>query len=724
MMEKKMDFLENFVRNQQDSLRSLFLGSGSRKSSLNNSPVSNSPKPIPFLSPMANSVVARCSQILQISTEQLQHRFDIEFPDTVKESSSHARSILEFCSYLTLHKLTEARNYLSDKDFRRLTFDMMIAWEDPVAESELSKETTFCTNQEVEDEDGRSLFYSDSTNMAIQVDSEKTVGQGAFTRIASACPVIADVITVHNLFDALTISSNQRLHFLIYDKYLNSIDRVIKAVKSCNGPSSTSNLQLAEGETILEIDGTIPTQPVLQHIGMAAWPGRLTLTNVAIYFESGVGLYDKAVRYDLATDLKQVLKADLTGPLGARIFDKAVMYKAMTVTEPIYLEFPEFNGHQRRDYWLDLCLEILRAHIFIRKYNLKETQQSEAMARATLGILRCRAVREAFRVFSSDYKTLLAFNLAECLPGGDLILETIASRLALVNCVSPKLENSGTLTANQRLIARPDSLLALIRLGLAFNSEANLGFEGIGSFKQYFIGEANPLEVAVKQSLSHTGKVEAAKATVDKVRVEGIDTNIAVMKALLFPVIGLGNWLQYLASWKEPVKSSIFLVLNSYIFFKGWINYLLAMFFVFLSLFTLWQRISSKGKSLEPFRIKSPPNRNAVEQLITLQDAIAQGEELIQAGNIVLLKIRALVFAVVPQATDTIAAMLILTALVVAFVPLKYIIMFAVLEAYTREMPLRKDSSDRWLRRVREWWVRIPAAPVTLVKHDENKKKN
>lgn len=193
------------------------------------------------------------------------------------------------------------------------------------------------------------------------------------------------------------------------------------------------------------------------------------------------------------------------------------------------MEFPEFNGHQRRDYWLDLCLEILRAHIFIRKYNLKENQQMEAMARAILGILRCRAVREAFRSFSSDYKTLLPFNLAECLPGGDLILETIASRLALVNCASPKLDESAAVAANQCLAACPVSFLALNRLGFTFN-EANVNYEGIGSLKQYFIGESNPLEVALKQSLCHTGKVEAARATVEKVRVEGIDTNVAVMK--------------------------------------------------------------------------------------------------------------------------------------------------------------------------------------------------
>lgn len=59
--------------------------------------------------------------------------------------------------------------------------------------------------------------------------------------------------------------------------------------------------------------------------------GRLTLTNYALYFEPGVGLHDKAVRYDLAMDMKQSIKPELTGPLGARLFDKAVMYKSMSM---------------------------------------------------------------------------------------------------------------------------------------------------------------------------------------------------------------------------------------------------------------------------------------------------------------------------------------------------------------------------------------------------------
>lgn len=69
---------------------------------------------------------------------------------------------------------------------------------------------------------------------------------------------------------------------------------------------------------------------------------------------------------------------------------------------------------------------------------------------------------------------------------------------------------------------------------------------------------------------------------------------------------------------------------------------------VSLALVMLWRRYFNRGKSLEAFRI-TPPNRSAVEQLLTLQDAVSQVEALIQAANIVLLKIRALLFAVVPQ---------------------------------------------------------------------------
>ena len=60
-------------------------------------------------------------------------------------------------------------------------------------------------------------------------------------------------------------------------------------------------------------------------------------------------------------------------------------------------------------------------------------------------------------------------------------------------------------------------------------------------------------------------------------------------------------------------------------------------------------RFANYGKPLEAFNITAPPYRNAVEQLLALQDAISELEALIQAGNIFLLKIRALLFAALPQ---------------------------------------------------------------------------
>lgn len=620
--------------------------------------------------------------------------------------------------------VTRRSNYLSDKEFRRLTFDMMLAWEAPgVEKKQLEKEAESCSNpEEVEDEAPWSLFYSSSTNMALQVDNEKTVGPEAFARIAPACAAVADIITVHNLFGALTSSSGYRLHFLVYDKYLRSLDKIVKAAKSALVPSG-GNLQIADGEIVLDIEGTVPTQPVLQHIGISAWPGRLTLTNYALYFESlGVGLYDKAVRYDLATDMKQVIKPELTGPLGARLFDKAVMYKSTSTADPVYLEFPEFKGNSRRDYWLDISLEILYVHRFIRRNNLKETQKSEVLARIVLGIFRYRAVREAFRFNASHYKTLLPFNLAESLPRGDFILETLSSRLVLLNADATKGDVSGSPYTKRQSKLSPVSLLALSQLGFVLEKEASFDEEAI-IVGDVCVGETNPLELAVKQSLSDTSSAEAAQATVDQVKVEGIDTNVAVMKELLFPVIEIAGRLQILASWEDPYKSTMFLVLTCYFILRGWIRYILPLLLLFAAVLMLWRRHFNQGEPMEPFRVMPPPSRNAVEQLLTLQDAISQVEALIQAGNIILLKIRAVLFAVIPQETDRVALLLVVLAAVFAFVPLRYIATLVFLEAFTREMPYRKESSDKLVRRVREWWFRIPAAPVQLIKPVDNKKK-
>ncbi|KAJ0969976.1 hypothetical protein J5N97_022853 [Dioscorea zingiberensis] len=706
---------------RQNSLKSLLYSVRGRRSS---SDGDEDPIPIPQLSPIANSVVSRCSRILVLSTKELQQCFQNELPDSVKQPATYARHLLEFCSYKALHVLTKCPDYLADKEFHRLTFDMMLAWEAPATGSESLPKGTACDNHpEVEDEDGGSRFYTNSTSMAVQVDDKKNVGLEAFTRIASACPAVADVITVQNLFmhlQALHLANNIFLYTASTSKALTSMflfpkytDWVLKSAKGLIGPSFTSSLQLADGEVILDIDGVMPTQPVPQHVGISAWPGRLTLTNHALYFESlGVGSYDKPARYDLVTDLKQVIKREMTGPLGARLFDKAVMYKSTPCnTEPIFLELPEFKGHTRRDYWLEIIREVLNVHRFIKKFNLKEIQREEVLSMANLGIFRYRGVKEAFHMAPTHFKSTLAFNLTEKLPKGDIILEALYTQLLLLRTGYQRY-NAESLSNKSPTALLPASLLALSRMGLMLLK------------KPYMIEEKDFPEWVVRvESICHSGRVEAACATLDQVKVEGIDTNLAVMQALLYPLVESGKWLRFLSRWEDPFKSIMFLIVSLYVVYRGWIRFILPCIFLSLAIMMLWNKYRGKGKPLEGCQVTPPPNKNAVEQLFILQDAISHLETYVQAGNIFLLKLRALLFGATPQAIDLVALYLIAMAAVFAFVPFKHLLALAFLEMFIREMPLRKYTSDRFLRRMREWWVCIPVAPVQLLRSEENKRK-
>ena len=57
--------------------------------------------------------------------------------------------------------------------------------------------------------------------------------------------------------------------------------------------------------------------------------GRLTLTNYALYFEaSGVITYEDALKIDLSRDIDHGVKPAATGPWGAPLFDKAIIYES------------------------------------------------------------------------------------------------------------------------------------------------------------------------------------------------------------------------------------------------------------------------------------------------------------------------------------------------------------------------------------------------------------
>lgn len=61
---------------------------------------------------------------------------------------------------------------------------------------------------------------------------------------------------------------------LIFETSL-SYCRAIKKLKSQSDSSLLSELRSDRREKIVELDGTVTTQPVLQHLGISTWPGML-----------------------------------------------------------------------------------------------------------------------------------------------------------------------------------------------------------------------------------------------------------------------------------------------------------------------------------------------------------------------------------------------------------------------------------------------------------------
>lgn len=75
-------------------------------------------------------------RILGISMDELRDNFDTEASDFTKHPSRFARNFLEYCCFKALSLSTQVTGHLADKKFRRLTYDMMLAWEAPAAASQ------------------------------------------------------------------------------------------------------------------------------------------------------------------------------------------------------------------------------------------------------------------------------------------------------------------------------------------------------------------------------------------------------------------------------------------------------------------------------------------------------------------------------------------------------------------------------------------------------------
>jgi hypothetical protein len=145
-------------------------------------------------------------------------------------------------------------------------------------------------------------------------------------------------------------------------------------------------------------------------------------------------------------------------------------------------------------------------------------------------------VKEGFHIPPAHFKTILAFNLAEKLPKGDKILEALYGQLKL-HC--PRFrggQDLGQSSSEELMLADPFPLSAytMATVGLLKLKEEDNAEERDFAVCDVQIGGTSSVQMALERSVGYSGRVEAARATLDQVRVEDIDTNVVFLKVLLF----------------------------------------------------------------------------------------------------------------------------------------------------------------------------------------------
>lgn len=160
--------------------------------------------------------------------------------------------------------------------------------------------------------------------------------------------------------------------------------------------------------------------------------------------------------------------------------------------------------------------------------------KEETLSKAVLGILRLQAIDEMHCLDSLQPDSLLMFNVSDQLPEGDLILEALAK----VASMEIQDKNYDSKSGNKGGMYSLPSLMILSNLGLVSNN-INKTRLLVG---ELVVGKSSYLEKAVEKSRSKFKNTESAKASVDSVKVDGIDTNVAVMKVLYIIVLTQKIW--------------------------------------------------------------------------------------------------------------------------------------------------------------------------------------
>ncbi|CAH9113049.1 unnamed protein product [Cuscuta epithymum] len=664
------------------------------------------------LSSIAADVLRQCAQTLGKSVEDIVIEFEVGWEASEK---GYSKKLLEFACSKALAKMFSLSTHdaiLDSSSFSRFTFDMMLAWNMPSSADEESYNE--CAGKEKEDkqvaiintndqgQDDIPLFYSDI--MPLLVDHEPSVTEDAFVWLSTLVPVIADVVTARFTFETLTAPSGCKLHYPAYNLFLKQIDKCTRHLQKQAKPTG---VELEDNEFILHVEGTATTQRVVRHIGGTSWPGRLTLTNYALYFEaSGVLSYEDALRIDLSKDIEQSIVPASTGPWGAPLFDKAIVYKSSELQEGVVLEFPEMTSSTRRDHWLALVKEIMLFHKFLLNYEVRTSVESwEMHARTMLGIIRLHAVREMLRICPPVPKSFLIFTLLDELPKGDYVLEELARSLKKANIDHPCSASSIFKCIN----------VSQLSTSLPERAVKEVNVKGNNPLAQS--EDVSSLESAIDQAREEEKEIIVAKATVEEVREEGIANNVQAFLCLVKPLGAMMSRFQDIFTWERPLTTFIVLVITLLVIYKEWVGKAIAAFLLCVVTTMLRARQLGLANKHNKILIYIGTDKSAVENIVSAQQGLKTAGDIIQQMNVILLKVWSLFASKAPKQSNTVVAVMIGVAVVLALVPFKYILMGLVLSGFisSSKMMGKGKPKDGGNRRLKEWWDSIPVAPVEVI---------
>ncbi|KAJ1286392.1 hypothetical protein BS78_03G349800 [Paspalum vaginatum] len=654
-----------------------------------------------------------------LTGKQVQRIFEALAP---KHLHNDARSLVEYSCFRYLSRdNSDFHPNLKELAFQKLIFVTMLAWEDPYNE----------------DDSPLSSLHNYSV-------LGRLVGEDAFVRIAPAVAGAADVSTAHYLFRAL-VGAEKGLSFELWTTYLAELSKVHHGRQT----HQMGDNFLAD-EQVLCI-GSSKKRPVLKWEENTAWPGNLTLSDKALYFEAiGLSGTKKLMRLDLTDQNSRIEKAKV-GPFGSRLFDSAVSVSSGSTSDEWTLEFVDFSGEMRRDVWFAFISEIISVYRFVREYGPDDHDpaihhvygahrgKKRAVSSAANSIARLQSLQFIRRLYEDPAK-LVQFSYLSSAPFGDVVLQTLALNFwggPLIKAKSANhrstqwLRSSEDPSSGHSHVYDVDGSVYLRKwmTSPSWSSSHSANFwrnssvkHGVILSKSLVVADKNLVEKAMVNCKEKSKVVERTQATIVAATIEGIPSNIDLFKELMLPFAILAENFKKLQCWENPRSTICFLLLVHTVIFRNMLSYVFPFTLMMMALSMLAMKGLREqgrlGRSFGKVTIRDQPPSNTIQKILALKEAMASVENYLQNLNVSLLKIRTIFLAGQPEVTTQVALVLLASSAVLLVFPLKYVLAFFTFDLFTRELEFRREMVKAFMTFLKERWESIHAAPVVVLPYE------